>query len=65
MRHLLTAMLWLWSTALALVQPANSQRLEQYPFFDVDGWMCHGRGCESLRTLQGALVGQDKDESEW
>ncbi len=42
--------------ALLLSIATNGERLRQFPFFDVDGWSCHGRGCGELRTLHGALV---------
>ena len=55
------------SSALAILLPrcAGGERIRQFPFFDVDGWSCHGRGCNELRTLHGALVGQDTDETPW
>lgn len=48
-----------------LVLCVRGDKLQQYPFFDVDGWSCHGRGCQELRTLHGSLVGQDTDETTW
>ena len=48
-----------------LVLGVRGEQLRQYPFFDVDGWSCHGRGCQELRTLHGALVGQDADATTW
>ena len=55
--------------ALVLLAQACSQvygeQLRQYPFFDVDGWSCHGRGCQELRMMHGALVGHDGDDTTW
>jgi len=51
--------------ALLLSHGADGERLRQFPFFDVDGWSCHGRGCGALRALHGSLVGQDADETTW
>ena len=50
---------------LLLAVAATGESIRQYPFFDVDGWSCHGRGCEGLRTLHGSLVGQDSGETAW
>ena len=42
-----------------------AEERRQFPFFDVDGWECHGRGCKPLRALHGAIVGEDADATHW
>ena len=51
--------------SLSFLLHVSCDELRQYHFFDVDEWSCHGAGCRDLRTLHGALVGEDTDETSW